>query len=79
VAAPKPKPKGPDPRERAMKAVQTLALDSILRGGDSAVAMISSNVVTVGQTIKGWTVTRITSTEVELAWQDQKYVLTISN
>jgi hypothetical protein len=37
--------------------------------------MISSNLVTVGQTIKGWTVVRIDAREVELSWKDKTYVL----
>ncbi|MGB2819394.1 MAG: hypothetical protein WBF17_00330 [Phycisphaerae bacterium] len=74
---PKPVPKVPDDLQRAMEAVATLKLTSVITG-HSTVAMISSNVVAVGETIKGWTVIRIEPTEVELAWRDRKYVVRMS-
>jgi hypothetical protein len=66
--------KGPDEFEQALVAVKGLRLQSVLVGKQTT-AMISNNLVTVGQTIKGWTVVRIDAREVELSWKDKKYVL----
>jgi len=86
-AAPKPvqpkKPaepvnKVPEELRQAMAAVEGLRLQSILCGNQTT-ALISSNLVTVGQTIRGWTVTRISPRQVELTWKDKKHVLEISN
>ncbi len=62
----------------AMAQVKTLRLQSILVGRQKA-AMVSNNLLTTGQTIKGWTVSRIDPQEVELTWKDQKYVLELLN
>ena len=67
-------PKVPDDERQALEAVQTLRLKSII-AGDQTVAMISSNIVGVGETIKGWTVVRIDPKDVELSWKDKNHVL----
>jgi hypothetical protein len=58
----------------ALEDVKGLRLQTVLVGRSPA-ALISNNLVTRGQVIKGWTVTRIDSREVELTWKDQKHVL----
>ncbi len=80
-AAPVVVPKEVDPKDSvpaelkaAMAAVKTLKLQSVLVGKCPA-ALVSNNLVTNGQNIKGWTVTRISPREVELTWKDQKHVL----
>jgi hypothetical protein len=66
--------KKPDEFEHAMREVKMLRLQAVLEGKQTT-AMISSNLVTVGQTIKGWKVVRIDTREVELSWKDKSYVL----
>jgi len=62
----------PDP-EPAPK-IDDLQLQSIMVGGNSC-AMISGNLVTDGQCIRGWTVVEIKDDRVILQWKDQKCVL----
>jgi len=69
-----PKDKAPAELKAAMAAVKTLRLQSVLVGRRTA-ALVSNNLITTGQTVKGWTVLRIGPREVELTWKDQKYVL----
>jgi hypothetical protein len=60
----------------AMNAVKQMHLQSILSGSSGrAIATISNNLLTEGQTISGWTVGKIAPTEVTLTWRDQTYVL----
>ena len=66
--------KKPDEYDHALREAKNLRLQSVLVGRQTT-AMISSNLVTVGQTIKGWTVVRIDAREVELSWKDKTYVL----
>jgi len=61
-----------------MAEVRKLRLQSVLVGRQTA-AMVSNNLLTTGQTINGWTVSRIEPREVELTWKDQKYVLELLN
>jgi len=56
-------------------APHKLKLQSVLMGARGATAMISSNVLTKGETIDGWTVVRISSREVLLARDGKQYVL----
>ena len=69
-----PKDNMPAELKAAMAAVKTLKLQSVLIGKCPA-ALVSNNLVTTGQNIKGWTVSRIGPREVELTWKDQKHVL----
>ncbi len=71
---PDPEPAEPEGLAEAMEALKTLKLQSVLVGRQTA-AMISNNLVTTGQDVRGWTVTRITPGEVELSWQDRTAVL----
>ncbi len=59
----------------ALAAAAKLSLQSVLMGNHETVAMISNNLLTEGQTIQGWTVSKIEPREVTLTWNDQKYVL----
>jgi len=60
----------------ALEAVKTLKLQTVLVGKDKKnAALVSNNLVTVGQLVKGWTVTKIEPRMVELTWKDQKHVL----
>ncbi len=70
-----PEDKAPAELKAAMAAVKTLRLQSVLGGPQTTAALVSNNLLTTGQTIKGWTVARIGQREVELTWKDQKYVL----
>ena len=74
-----PKPKVDDRKKQelsdALASVKALSLQSVLMGGRSAVAMISNNLLTEGQVIHGWRVTKIQSREVVLTWRDHTYVL----
>jgi len=75
LVKPKPiVPKVPDDERQALEAAKTLRLKSII-AGEQTVAMISSNILSVGETIKGWTVIRIDPKEVELSWKDKRHVL----
>jgi len=84
VAPPPPPPVKPKPQvvdeaakeaDDAMARARSLVLQSVLRGGDGAVAMISNNVLTEGQTILGWTVAKIEPRSVTLTWKDRTCVL----
>jgi len=59
----------------AMVAVRDLRLQSVLIGKSGATAIISNNLLSEGQTIQGWTVSKIQAREVLLVWKDQKFVL----
>ena len=59
----------------ALDAVQQLKLQSVLAGTGGATAMISNNLLTEGQSIAGWTITKIEGRQVMLTWGDQTYTL----
>jgi len=59
----------------AMAAVKALTLQSVLTGEHGATVMISNNLLTEGQKIRGWTVEAIRSRQVVLSWQGHSYVL----
>jgi hypothetical protein len=61
--------------EEAMAAVKQLRLQSILVGSQGATAMISGNLLTEGQVIRGWTVSKIQPRSVTLTWKDETYEL----
>jgi hypothetical protein len=62
---------------RAMQAIRQLELQSVLRGGGEAKAMISNNLLGEGETINGWTVRKIRESYVELGWKDQTHILNL--
>lgn len=55
--------------------LNALSLQSVMTGSAGATAMISNNLLTVGQTISGWTVADIQPRQVTLRWGDQTHVL----
>lgn len=61
----------------ALAAVKQLKLQSVLMGSRPSenLAMISNNLLAVGQDIGGWTVRKIESNRVSLSWREQEYVL----
>jgi hypothetical protein len=59
----------------ALAAVKQLRLQSVLSGPYGATAMISNNLLTEGQVICGWTVSKIQPQSVILMWKDQTYEL----
>ena len=81
LAAPAETPKAPkkDPRlvalEQAQEAVKDLELQSVLKGEHGSTAMISGNLLTKGQVIRGWTVSKIGPREAVLTWKEHRHVL----
>ena len=61
--------------EDALKDAQALRLQSVLVGQGQNSAIISNNLLTVGQKIRGWTVKTIRSRQVVLSWQGHTYIL----
>jgi hypothetical protein len=61
--------------ETQMQAAKTLTLQSVLTGASGATAVISNNLLAEGQTIRGWTISKILSKEVLLTWKEQTFVL----
>jgi hypothetical protein len=55
----------------ALSAVKELRLQSVLAGPHGATAMISNNILTEGQVIRGWTIVKIEPESVTLKWNDQ--------
>ena len=58
-----------------LTAAKALTLQSVLTGTGGATAMISNNLLTEGQTIHGWTISKIGHKDVLLTWKDQTFVL----
>lgn len=80
--APAPKPeevKKPeeDGKQQALAEIKRLKLQTIMVGPNSTMALVSSNLVTTGQTIGGWKVERITPRQVHLSWKDMTHVMEI--
>ena len=59
------------PQGDALSAVKELRLQSVLAGPHGATAMISNNILTEGQVIRGWTIVKIDPESVLLRWNDQ--------
>ena len=63
-------------REQAMARLEKLHLQSVMMGRDGGgVAVISNNLLSVGQRIDGFTVERIDSNSVVLSWRSEKFTL----
>lgn len=75
VAPPDPENPRDEDLSEAIAAVGQLTLQSVLTGSSGATAMISNNILSEGQTIRGWTIISIRPREVLLKWNDQRYVL----
>jgi len=69
----------PDPKAQSRREVQgrfdSLRLQGIQRGRGGMVAIISNNLVTIGQRIDCFTVRKIEEESVTLAWEDEEFVL----
>lgn len=61
--------------EEAMAAVRKLQLQAILLGSAQVTAIISNNLLTEGQKIDGWTVSKIRPKDVVLTWGDHEHVI----
>lgn len=61
----------------AKEKVRDLSLQSVLTGSTGATAMISGTVLTVGQTIRGWTVVEIAPRQVVLQWKSHRHILSM--
>ncbi len=61
--------------EEAQARFETLQLRSIMMGRGGGTAIISNNLVTVGQKIDWFTVESITPKSVVLVWQDRRFTL----
>jgi hypothetical protein len=77
-AAPAAKPPDTTGTSEALTAVKALRLQSVMMSSPQTAAIISDNLLTEGQVIRGWTVTQILPREVHLSWKDQTYVLKMS-
>ena len=65
-----------DDPSSVIEAVKQLSLQTILSGADGkAKAMISNNLLSEGQGIAGWTISKINPRDVVLTWKDQTYTL----
>ncbi|MCJ7544016.1 MAG: hypothetical protein MUP47_05525 [Phycisphaerae bacterium] len=73
ASAAEPEPPGGDPSGTidALSALKELRLQSVLAGPHGATAMISNNILTEGQVIRGWTIIKIEPESATLKWQDQ--------
>ncbi len=60
---------------KALAVAEKLVLQSVLTGKHSNTAMISGNLITEGQKINGWTVSKIQSRKVTLTWGGRIHVL----
>jgi len=64
---------------RALRALDTLRLESVVMGGHGGMAMISRNMLSRGQSIEGWTIVQIQPRAVLLRWRDQTRWLHMDN
>ncbi|MHC4981938.1 MAG: hypothetical protein ACYTF6_02075 [Planctomycetota bacterium] len=60
---------------QALMEAEKLTLQTILTGSSGSMAMISNNLLTEGQKIRGWTVSTIGPNEVVLTWKNKTYVM----
>lgn len=61
----------------AQESIRDLTLQSVLTGSAGATAIVSNNVLTVGQKVCGWTVVEIAPRRVVLEWQSHRHILTM--
>ena len=65
-------------RDRMMAALAKLRLQSVMMGqGGGGTALISNNLLSVGQDIEGFTIKSITPKAVVLSWREEEFVLTM--
>lgn len=63
--------------EKANEAFRQMRLQSVMMGRGEATAIISNNLLTVGQPFQGFTVKSITARSVVLTWRDREFVLSM--
>jgi hypothetical protein len=63
--------------EKANEAFRQMRLQSVMMGRGGATAIISNNLLTVGQQFQGFTVKSITARSVVLAWREREFVLSM--
>jgi hypothetical protein len=72
---------GPDPEAQALAEAQdnirNLTLQSVLTGSAGATAIVSNEVLTVGQNVRGWTVVEIAPRQVVLQWKSHRHIMTM--
>jgi hypothetical protein len=61
----------------AQESIRDLTLQSVLTGSAGATAIVSNNVLTVGQNVCGWTVVEIAPRRVVLQWKSHRHILTM--
>jgi len=71
----KPVVETPPDELMALEEVRNLRLQSIMQGSGGATAMITNNLLTEGQKIRGWTVKKIDADQVLLTFQEHEHVL----
>lgn len=84
ITEPQPQPKQPAKTpeqityEQAMERLSRLRLQSVMMDSSGSAAIISNNLLTVGQQMEGFTVKRIGPKSVVLTWGGQEFVLKMS-
>lgn len=63
--------------EKANEAFRQMRLQSVMMGRGEATAIISNNLLTVGQPFQGFTVKSITARSVVLTWHEREFVLSM--
>jgi hypothetical protein len=76
-----PKVAAPDPEvlalAEALDNIRDLTLQSVLTGSAGATAIVSNEVLTVGQNVRGWTVVEIAPRQVVLQWKSHRHIMTM--
>ena len=71
----------PDPEVHALAEaldnIRDLTLQSVLTGSAGATAIVSNQVLTVGQNVRGWTVVEIAPKQVVLQWKSHRHIMTM--
>jgi hypothetical protein len=76
-----PQAAAPDPEvlalAEALDNIRDLTLQSVLTGSSGATAIVSNEVLTVGQNVRGWTVVEIAPKQVVLQWKSHRHIMTM--
>jgi hypothetical protein len=71
----------PDPEVLALAEaednIRDLTLQSVLTGSAGSTAIVSNEVLTVGQNVRGWTVVEIAPKQVVLQWKSHRHIMTM--
>lgn len=63
--------------EKVNETFRQMRLQSVMMGRDGATAIVSNNLLTVGQQFQGFTVKSITARSVVLAWHEREFILSM--